>query len=505
MLLINPPLTIPCESPPSLAYLAGALRAENFPYTLCDMNLEGVEYLFETTEAQVDTWSKRAFKNLDRNLTALRDPKTYKNRDRYKRAVADINRVLGVAGKPFDLHLSLSNYLDNTASPLRSDDLISAATNFTANIFYPYFSRRFEELISLARPKVVGFSLNYLSQTLCTFSMIGYLRTQYPELKIVVGGGLATTWLSHPHWRNQFGGLVDLFVSGRGEIPLLKYLGCNSPATEAMPYYGDLQHLKYLSPGFILPFTSSYGCFWKKCSFCPETTENSLYCMNEPEQTVADLETLCTTTSPALIHLLDNAVSPSTLKAISRHTFKAPWYGFARFDKLLANKDFCRRLRESGCVMLKLGLESGDQKVLDEMQKGINLTIASQVLRNLKEVGIGTYIYLLFGTPPEDEDGAKRTLDFVEKHHDTITFLNLAIFNLPIGSKESSALEVADFYNADLSIYQDFTHPKGWSRAKIRRFLDATFKKNPLISPILQNDPPLFSSNHAPFLLESYK
>ncbi len=56
---------------------------------------------------------------------------------------------------------------------------------------------------------------------------------------------------------------------------------------------------------------------------------------------------------------------------------------------------------------------------------------ASQVLKNLKEAGIATYVYLLFGTPEEGLPEARKTLEFVVNHHDQIHFLNLALFNLP--------------------------------------------------------------------------
>jgi hypothetical protein len=33
----------------------------------------------------------------------------------------------------------------------------------------------------------------------------------------------------------------------------------------------------------------------------------------------------------------------------------------------------------------------------------------------------------------------------------------------------------------------------------VRGFLEKTFKKHPEIRPVIQNDPPVFTSNHAPF------
>ena len=151
--------------------------------------------------------------------------------------------------------------------------------------------------------------------------------------------------------------------------------------------------------------------------------------------------------------------------------------------------------------MLKLGIESGSQKVLENMQKGIDLRQVSEALKVLHEAGIATYVYLLFGTPSESLTEARETLDFARLHHQEITFLNLAIFNLPVGSLEADGLEITDRHQGDLSLYHDFRHPLGWNRREIRHFLASEFKRQPLILPILQRDPPFFTSNHAAFFV----
>jgi radical SAM superfamily enzyme YgiQ (UPF0313 family) len=167
----------------------------------------------------------------------------------------------------------------------------------------------------------------------------------------------------------------------------------------------------------------------------------------------------------------------------------------------LADEGFCRALKASGCVMLKLGLESGDQGVLDALEKGIRVDEASRALQALKEAGIGTYVYLLFGTPAEGREAARRTLEFTAKHHGFIDFLNLAVFNLPAGSEEAGCLTIKPFYEGDLSLYADFEHPTGWGRREVREFLDREFRRHPAVAPIVRRQPPFFTSNHAPFLL----
>jgi radical SAM superfamily enzyme YgiQ (UPF0313 family) len=177
-----------------------------------------------------------------------------------------------------------------------------------------------------------------------------------------------------------------------------------------------------------------------------------------------------------------------------------PWYGFVRITSHLADPDFAAGLRASGCVLLKLGVESGDQEVLDALGKGVALATVSAALKNLKAAGIATYVYLLFGTPAETPTAAQRTLDFTLAHAAAIDFLNLAIFNLPAYSVEARALETLPFYDGDLSLYREFVHPAGWNRDAVRRFLAREFRKPAPIRRILNSDPPYFTSNHAPFM-----
>lgn len=510
MLLIHPPLTKPCEPPAALAYLAAALAAHGHACSVCDLNIAGLEHILRTARPAGDTWTDRAVRNLERNIAALRDKATYANFDRYARAVADVDRVLAMAGKAFNLQLSLANYQDDGRSPVRSADLRRAAVEYRDNIFFPCFSRRLDELIAEKACTRIGFSLSYLSQALTTFAMIGYLRAHHPDQTIILGGGLITSWLSNPGWRNPFAGLIDHLIGGPGEKPLLRLLGTDQRHTRPEPIFAGLTENRYLSPGFILPYAASSGCFWKKCNFCPERSENNPYAQ-VPLQTALDhLAKLTQDTAPVLIHLLDNAVSPALLRGLCDRPPGAPWYGFVRIDRLLEDLDFCHRLRESGCVMLKLGLESGDQGVLTRMNKGIDVKQSAKVLANLHQAGIATYVYLLFGTPAEGRAEAERTRQFVEAHHRAIDFLNLAIFNLPIGGIAASssagggaaplALTVSDFYEGDLSLYRNFVHPRGWNRPEIRRYLAGEFRRSPAIAGILRHDPPLFTSNHAPFM-----
>ncbi len=498
MLLIFPPLAKACEPPAGIARLAASLKTHGVPCRLLDANLEGQLYLLEQPQTPTDTWSRRAFKGVAGNLAALRDSNTYRTPDRYRRAVSDLGRVLALSAAVDGVDVGLADYHHATLSPLRSADLLVAAREPELNPFFHYFSRRLPEL--LGGISTVGFSLNYLSQALCAFAMIGHVRKRYPALKIVLGGGLTTSWMQRPDWRNPFGNLVDHLISGPGEEQLLALLGSAPSIRHATPDYTGLPLTEYFSPGLILPYSAASGCYWNRCSFCPERAEGNRYRAVPVSRVVSDLKLLTDQTGPVLIHLLDNAISPALLHALAADPPGAPWYGFARIDETLADPEFCLSLKRSGCIMLKLGLESGDQNVLDRMGKGIALGVASRVLNNLKMAGIAVYCYLLFGTPGETVVEARRTLEFVADHHQAINFLNLALFNMPLYGDEAKEFGDLPFYEGDLSLYTAFRHPGDWDRKLVRRFLEREFKRHPLIAAIVRNDPPHFSSNHAALL-----
>jgi len=505
VLLINPPAAKACEAPGGLARLAGALRRRGVICRVWDANAEGQLALLASAEQSCreadDTWTRRAARRMKENRASLRSWELYANPDRYRRAAASLNRLLVAAAEPFGVRLSLADYEADSLSPVRSADLLQAAATPDTNPFYFRFRERFAEILEETIVSHVGFSINYLSQALTAFAMIGSIKREYPFLRIIIGGGLVTSWMRNPGRQNLFPGLVDEAVCGPGEEPLLAALGKSHDGGHDRPDLEGFPLADYLTPGVILPYSASTGCWWRRCSFCPEPAEGNPYQPLPPERVAEDLRALTAQVKPALIHFLDNALSPALLKAMAKDPPGAPWYGFSRVIPHLANRQFCRQLKESGCVMLKLGLESGDQGVLDALKKGVDSKMSAAVLTSLKEAGIATYVYLLFGTPVETCAAARRTLDFTAAHAAEIGFLNLAVFNLPAYGPETEALDTGEFYAGDLSLYRPFVHPEGWNRREVKRFLEKEFKKEPGIAAILRRTPPFFTSNHAPFFV----
>ena len=306
-------------------------------------------HLLKTPVEPKDTWTKRASRNFSTNLASVKSFPVYQNLDRYKRVVNELNHLLGVVAHAKGARLSLTNYQDQKNSPVKSNELIKSAEQPAKNSFSTYFKARLLEIVEHDQPSVVGFSLNHLSQAICTFAMVGLLKRKFPRLKLILGGGLVTSWVKKPSWKNPFNGLIDHLIPGPGEYPLLSLIGIRgNKKSYCLPDYASLPLRKYLSPGLILPYSASSGCYWNKCSFCPERAEGNSYVPVPVDKVLTDLHELVKQTKPVLIHFLDNSLSPALLNALSSHPLPVPWYGFTRITPHFTDLDFCRALKHPG-------------------------------------------------------------------------------------------------------------------------------------------------------------
>ncbi|HNR68677.1 MAG TPA: B12-binding domain-containing radical SAM protein [bacterium] len=500
VVLIYPPVAKPCEPPAGIARLHGALQDEQIPCVCIDANLEAQLHLLQQP---IDSHHKRlhqAVHNRSANLAALRSLSSYGRIDSYRRIVGEIDYLLQQHGKTVQAAAGLANYVQLGRRPTRSADLRWAAENPQQNLFYSYYVDKLIPRLQALQPELVGLSISFHNQALCAFALIGLLRRHMPQVPIYLGGGLVNSWLHTQSKPALFTDLVDLCVAGPGETPLLQRFGiaAKSELSDHSEYSG-LYCTDYLAPTFILPFAVSMGCYWHRCRFCPERAEGNPYLALDAKTARNELERLIELWHPGLVHFLDNALPIDFSVELAANPISVPWYGYVRLEPQLLDAGFCRDLAAAGCVMLKIGFESGNQQVLRRMQKGIRLEQSEKILRNLRDAGIKIYGYVLFGTPHESLVEARETLAFLRRNSEMIDFVNAAIFSLPSGSPDSRFVSTRPFSEGDLSLYRDFSHPHGWDRRAIRQFLQQEMRSDGTLRKIFNREPSIFTANHAPF------
>jgi len=75
--------------------------------------------------------------------------------------------------------------------------------------------------------------------------------------------------------------------------------------------------------------------------------------------------------------------------------------------------ELLRRLKASGCWMISLGIETGDEDLLAQHRRNVNLNLLAEKIRLIKKVGIRTKGLLMIGLPGETDDSIKKTMKYV--------------------------------------------------------------------------------------------
>lgn len=525
ILLVQPPALIPSEPPLSLAILCSALRAAGISTKVLDCNLDAYLYLLdgerlsELAGTKPKTSIHRALKHRQHSLDLLRSTEALTSFSRYSTAVRHLNLLLSLWSVKPDEHLTLGDYQYKSYSVFNPEDLNLFSSGQARTLFYSYFETELLPTIVACQPHRVAISINYLHQVFPAFELAGLLRRHDPDLQLIAGGGLLTSWQEPLHQNNLKLPPFDHLVFGPGETPLValateqghanRYLA-DAATINFIPDFSFAEHNQYLTPQPVLPVSASRGCYWQKCLFCPEAAAPiHPYRSYNPAEFPDLLLQLSEQYVVTSFHLTDNAIPVNILKRMAERRVDLQhlsWFGFVRFEAVLEDPDFVQQLATGGCRMLQLGLESGSQAVLDTLRKGLKLESAVKILNNLAEAGIISYVYIMLGTPGETEADAEMTLNFLEKHAAKIGFLNISIMNLPRGSE---LLDNPELYGIDssqlrdekgsLGLYHEFHSATGWDRAAARKFLNQRLLGSPLIRKIVKRDPPLFSSNHAFF------
>jgi len=100
-------------------------------------------------------------------------------------------------------------------------------------------------------------------------------------------------------------------------------------------------------------------------------------------------------------------------REVSKRNCAVPFKIQARAD--LLDKNAAIALKRAGCAEVWMGLESGSQKVLDAMDKGLQVEDAVQAREYLKQQGIRACYFLQFGYPGESWQDLKRTIALVRE------------------------------------------------------------------------------------------
>jgi len=110
-------------------------------------------------------------------------------------------------------------------------------------------------------------------------------------------------------------------------------------------------------------------------------------------------------------------------EGIVERGLKLRWSCNSRVD--FVDQEMLRAMARSGCFMIAWGIESGDERMLRRMLKGVTLDQVEAALLGARRAGIMNWGYFIIGLPGETRESIRRTIDFAKRLP-----LDLAIFHI---------------------------------------------------------------------------
>jgi len=279
-----------------------------------------------------------------------------------------------------------------------------------------------------------GTTLEYPMNAECAM----WIRKSLPDIKIFIGGTHATAMYQDV----SKSGLFDAVGVGEGEFIILdmvrdaeggelkKIYFSNGFAKDldAIPFpdrtliegsYGRnifVNRKSYLT-GDSESLITSRGCSFN-CAFCASHSMwNGRTRYRSIENVTSEIKQIVESTRNRQFGIWDDNLTLNRKRCLklcnALKELDIAWRCLVRADSL--DPEICEALALAGCKEIWLGIESGDQRVLDFLNKHIDMEKMLEGCRNAKRVGLKIKALFMIGTPGERTDTPELNRDYIRR------------------------------------------------------------------------------------------
>jgi len=301
------------------------------------------------------------------------------------------------------------------------------------------------KILSL-EPQMVAFSTT-TSAFLDAYQMASKIREARPGVKNVFGGvhvsGVGARLMERfPE--------IDYLVLGEGEVTLLELAAGGNPGqieglvwrdgeevvtnpprklireldSLPLPAYEKLEgfprgyHLPLFSyirtPGTAI--STSRGCVYQ-CSYCDRSVFKRGFRSNSAEYTYEHLRYLRKRFGIRHVNIYDDLFTVNRERTVSLCNKLAAKPLGVQFNCAVrvghTDDDLLRSLKEAGCLMVSVGVESGDPDQLERLKTGVTLSMVRETIARIKANGLRAKGLFMMGVVGDTEESIRRTSDFV--------------------------------------------------------------------------------------------
>jgi hypothetical protein len=496
IIIATPPffvLTSPAAAP---AVLAAVLREAGFEAIPFDINRFCIDRLltadslrasirrFPTGQDPADCGgyaSKALPEIIERSVGELRSEECYRRFESYSRARLDVELAMRTHARAYGRSRWSSIEYRGDHDPTDPYDLL-AAVRRGGELFDGPLDEAVRYLLDF-RPDMVALSVSVPAQLYAALRLAVLIRRYAPGVHVCVGGATITRLRrAYPHLPELFD-LVDSVILREGELPLvalaralavggdpvyhvggmvarrngsviltgsedsgLELLGTPERRKQTLnlgnmpfPVFDDLVPGPYLSPGPMLPVSTTRNCYYNKCEFCDICRSFSPgYDEMSATRVAEQMRHLGGQFPGALFKDVSEALPPKLIfdvtDILARQDEPPAWEAFLRFEGPFASGAAARQLRRGGLRIAYLGLETASPRLAAGMKKHIDIDQAEQTIRHFAEAGIWVHLFLMSGYARETEFDHQATLNFLDRNTPFIRSIQAAPFGMALDS-----------------------------------------------------------------------
>ena len=299
-----------------------------------------------------------------------------------------------------------------------------------------------KKIVTDYSPKIIGVSVKTATANACT-EIVGRLKNIFPNIIYVVGGPHITLCGKEFIQENKE---VDFGIMGEGEDTFVKLiknikdgrkdiskingvcyrnngiLGFNNvyvnPDLSKLPFpvFECIKDMDFAD--FRYPLLTSRGCPHGCIFCCVGLISGKKWRARGPEDVVSELLQAKDNYQIPSFEIMDDnfTLDIDRAKEICRLIIKKKlnldWWchNGLRADRL--DQELLNLMKKAGCASIALGIESGDEDVFNNINKGEKLSDILKAVKMIKKSGIKCVGYFIVGLPGDSIDSTKRSVRF---------------------------------------------------------------------------------------------
>ena len=503
-LMIFLPVTENWMAPPSTTILTGALESAGYESSNFDMNAEFYNFMSEPENLEL---FKNQYEELDKTLSenqqkfleenpsnslylksfSFQKSKLKENHytiDMLIENMASARDYFRNSPEFYDMKMCIDRYIKTTVflEKVFSFSLIYHQLISENSILKKFADLMVEKIVEY-NPELIGESVTYDDQRVFIRILNMAIKEKInPHISV---GGYFISQRSEGLSKADLERLcVDSFsYSGAGEASIIKladYVAgkCQIEEVFGLVYLDENGELvrtdvskatpKFYSPSFkginkdlyfvpepIFSVETTKGCYWHRCAFCFHVTDDTpIFEQKTVDDLFNQLKEIKEKYGVRNFEFVNHCIHPNFLRKFAQKLIDEKldirYMTFLRIEKEF-DEELLSLLYKSGLRVVHWGVESGSNRILEFVDKGITAELSERVIRDAHKVGIVNHIFMMYAFPTETEEERQMSLNFMDRNREYIG--SMKVLKLSI-EKDSLFGKYPERYGFKLNSFQ---------------------------------------------------